>query len=367
VSLLEVLISVFILSVGLLGVAAIIPAGRLEMADAGKADRSSACAQAILHDVRIRGFLDPRGWRDQGGNPIVKDTSGGAVTAINLNTSYLLQCRTYAIDPTFIAYANSQGITNAERFPYGTAATDMARVTLARALTSNTTLSSAEAERLCTWNDNLFFLIPDEPEDRPRASVLADVGSGATDRIQWPVRSTDGVAGSPQALRDENEGGFTWMLTVTPLGQTTTIAGVDYVSLDESPTYQVSVVVFFRRNMASISAASEQGERTIGTVDFGGVGIGGGDVDLTTSLATDDLDLQQHNWTMVLYAPSGARSKPYEWYRVVATDEQEAGATTRNVTLQGRDWLFGSYNPNAVWFPEVITVFTANIPSEPRG
>lgn len=341
--------------VGLLGVAAVIPLGGREIAEAGKSDRMTACGQAILHDVKVRGFLNPRGWRYQDGTSVVTTSSNGQTW---------LPCRTYAIDPMFVAYANSRSLANAARFPYGSVATDMTRVTIARALTGAAVLSTSEAERLCTWNDDLLFPIPEEPEDRPRQQVLADMGSNTTDSIRWPVRASDGVAGSPKALRDENGGSFTWMLTVTPIGKVTTISGVDYVNVDQPLTYQVSVVLFFNRSLGSVAdfTSPERGERPI-SINFYGGGLSGGDVEITPSLAEE---LQENNWMMVAYAPTGSSSRPYEWYRVVAADEWETGASVRYATLEGRDWTFTNTSTTAVWFPDAIGVFTATIPSESR-
>ena len=50
------------LSVGLLGLAALIPVGRFAMVEAGKSDRAAACGRAGLRDIKIRGMLDPTTW-----------------------------------------------------------------------------------------------------------------------------------------------------------------------------------------------------------------------------------------------------------------------------------------------------------------
>ena len=47
-TLLEVLISIFVILIGMLGVAAVIPAGRAELVEAAKADRSSACGASAV-------------------------------------------------------------------------------------------------------------------------------------------------------------------------------------------------------------------------------------------------------------------------------------------------------------------------------
>ena len=48
ITLMEVLISIFVLSIGLLGVAAIIPLGQLALWETAKADRCGACGRAAM-------------------------------------------------------------------------------------------------------------------------------------------------------------------------------------------------------------------------------------------------------------------------------------------------------------------------------
>ena len=62
VSLLEVLISIFILSIGLLGVASLIPIGKIALSETNKSDRTGACGRAGLRDVKIRRMLDYKNW-----------------------------------------------------------------------------------------------------------------------------------------------------------------------------------------------------------------------------------------------------------------------------------------------------------------
>jgi hypothetical protein len=57
-----VLISMGILTVGLLGVAALFPVGGFYMQKAEIADRASAVAQAVMSDIVARGMLNPSAW-----------------------------------------------------------------------------------------------------------------------------------------------------------------------------------------------------------------------------------------------------------------------------------------------------------------
>ena len=58
-SLLEVLISMGILAVGLLGVAAMLPAGRFEMQKATNYDFAGMVGRSAFRDLKVRGYLNP--------------------------------------------------------------------------------------------------------------------------------------------------------------------------------------------------------------------------------------------------------------------------------------------------------------------
>lgn len=62
ITLLEVLVSIFILAVGLLGVAALIPIGKLALVKTNISDRTGACGRAAMRDVEVRRMLNPASW-----------------------------------------------------------------------------------------------------------------------------------------------------------------------------------------------------------------------------------------------------------------------------------------------------------------
>src|SRR3954471_2196919 len=61
-SLTEVLISMGILTLGLLGVASVFPVGSFYMQKAEISDKASAIAQSVMSDIMARGMLNPRSW-----------------------------------------------------------------------------------------------------------------------------------------------------------------------------------------------------------------------------------------------------------------------------------------------------------------
>ena len=62
ISLLEVLISMFVLLFGLMGVAAIFPVGNHYAAKGDQYDRGAAMADAALAELKSRGLLRPQLW-----------------------------------------------------------------------------------------------------------------------------------------------------------------------------------------------------------------------------------------------------------------------------------------------------------------
>jgi hypothetical protein len=391
VSLLEVLIAIFVLMVGLLGVVSLIPAGRLEMVEAGKADRASACSQAILREVKIRGLINPAVWRYPDGSPVI------------INGTTLIRARTFAIDPLFIASNPGVAATTLQNFPYLNrpaegnrlyGGADMARVTFYMQQTG-TLMPLSVAQRLCRWHDDLRFAPPAETDDRPRQLEWVDLYPGKTNDpinpIPWRIRDSDDskpdASDPPLALYSDAQGDFSWMLTVTPVGETvmaehdSTFAGQEwYVDLSQPVSYNVSVVIYFRRDLKCPPTRADAGdtptERTITQITFLGGGLNGGEAELRDDESDPAhstigyLSVKENDWIMVPYVPytlaTNPAPTPFEWYRVVATDEEPismgSGVWQRNVTLEGRTWPF-DYN-NAMLFSDVIGVFSAIIEPE---
>lgn len=301
VSLLEVLISIFVLSVGLLGLAAVIPVGSFAILETNKADRSGACGRAGLHEVKIRRMLEPALWAYSDGRSAAPDVfTAGAC----------------AIDPLGVAH----GVT----WPVG----PLPRVTLLRSPAALIPMTVAEADRIFRWRDDLTFTLPEDMvpppadvSDRPRAVVDA--------------------SGVP-----EFAGGYSWLVTVTPA------AGQATLPPAERTLYSVSVVVRYGRNPA-VEAAAKVSEHTA-SVAFFGPGLGGGGVRLSSPNPADPaLRLKENEWIMLC---GGRQCK---WYRVVSAD---GGTPTSYATLAGPDWdTIASPTPTAVVIDSVVGVYTTTV------
>src|ERR1041385_9577308 len=64
VTLLEVLISIGIMAVGLMGRMSLIPLGRMELAEADRFDNCSSVGRAAFRDLTVHGYLRPEMWVD---------------------------------------------------------------------------------------------------------------------------------------------------------------------------------------------------------------------------------------------------------------------------------------------------------------
>ncbi|MHB1035796.1 MAG: type IV pilus modification PilV family protein [Pirellulales bacterium] len=313
ISLIEVLISIFILSVGLMGVAALIPVGRFEVVQAAKMDRAAVAGRAAFREVKIRGLLRPDLW-------YVPDPS-------KFDPS-----RPFVIDPLGVGWS----LPPCPAMPNG--GPQMPRLSLLGPGKPPCIIPAA-ADRIFTCRDDLYFELPDDPEALPT----------------W--RSS---AGGIRSI----EGNYSWMLTVTPVVDTRLPQPVIVDGL-----HTVAVAVFYKRNR------SPQGERMLNVMfPNGNDGWGGGDVEVTlpSEPPADPPELKSNQWLM-LVARDPAATNPLasirylKWYRIAAVeDAQGATGAKRRVTLVGPDWpkrQFAAMNATtyAVWFDEVVGVYEKTI------
>jgi len=370
VSLLEVLISMFIILFGLLGVAALLEIGRSEVVVAAREDRAMACGASALADMSARGLLDPRrwvGWYDQApatGSgwwaPVtppyppwvyplapnqtaawrrVGDVEGQLFGACVIDPLYILRTITTSSTPLEIA-------NQVARFPYAPGVPAMRRVFVdlstpgGSPLTVDVAALASLADRQFTWPDDAVFDLPADAQQRP-SRLFDAAGVGLF------------------------EGNYSWMATAA--------------ARDDGHA-EVSVVVFYQRDFTPPSAPADPekpGERVIAWTDssnvvqpgvvFVGAGWGGGDVRLQVDSVDSAvlgparrpayLDVRENDW-MLIYGVSGGQSV-LRWYRVIAVageatllnPAQPPSPTnpwTRLVTLAGPDWRIDNNHDGVV-------------------
>ena len=246
VSLMEVLISVFVLSMGLIGMAALLPLGRFAINETGKADRAGACGRAALREIKVRHMLDPAypTWPvyDSHGNQILfsstyflpwqtYDTSGNQMVFNNSNGD------SFIVDPMGMLkrYNNGTGnfvslawIGQVFRGAGGAHQQRPARVTYSNMLPTGW----AAAANPFAWQDDLTFT---NPEDLKLPSTAAPGPS------MRPLSTVQGAIA----------GNYSWFFTVTPSAAEVNLPATDY----EPRHYSVSVVVCYGATSRSTAAA----------------------------------------------------------------------------------------------------------------
>lgn len=352
ITLLEVLISMFVMLVGLLGVMSLIPVGRFEMQRGAKIDRASACGRGAFREMKVRGMLNPTTWaRGDNGTKVYEATAGVPYTwNATLNAGNF---SAFAIDPLgvgTVAATNSFG----SWFPYSAAAPTVKRIpriTLGPSPGITAAARAAMADVIFRWQDDLQF---DE--------------SGSSDNLPRQV-----MQGTAKRL---SVGDYSWLATVVHNPDMVSAANVFDVPL------RVSVAVFYKRDLATAGA----GERVCDLTNPAGIGETqlsalSTNPDLTAAPYSGDakkfLDAKPGQWIMIASTKNHSATPPewkISWQRVVAIDSEVDGdgttptPWTRSVTLDGPDHQFettGSDPKNfAYLFDGVIAVYEKNMKLE---
>jgi hypothetical protein len=312
ITLIEVLISMFVLMIGLLGVGAMIPAGRYEIMQGVKADYGAMVGREAFRDMKARGYLDPTNWRDVNNNVIFTPPASFSPPA------------PWVIDPLGL------GAGFLGQFPYGTSApTSMSRIYPNQFLAGNKPLMDA------------MFRCPDDLATQP----------DTRGRDAPPFQQTVPFNVQPWAptnlplLTRASAGNYSWIATIVP---DTTMP-----SLDSKMT--VSVAVFYKRNL-SVAGASEG---VAGSVRLPTPGVWSGEIILNYPAVNGvTRPVRPGEWMML--AGSGGGGNYFRWYRVQSAAPIDPSSGDQSVTLHGPDW-----NPSlamSAWlFDGIVSVYEKNI------
>ena len=405
VTLLEVLISIFVMAVGLMCVAALIPIGTFAVNETAKADRSAAMGRAAMHEVRVRDMLQR--WRDDGAVRWYSAQSGNPMIDLEPLRHLYLIGQPFAIDPLFACEAAVQQTPDEFDFfpfaPDGSTPNDsrLARLRLDIFTTGMAGYSGetdankatwsrqqlAVFNRIFAWQDDLIFDIDeDDPDRRPRQSCLWDDGSVA------PYETPSGSG--PYPLHAQAKNNSSGMLTAVPdpnelPNYLDPAVQLPALAAHRQRTYEVSIVTFYKRDFNCDATTDPPSERFVG-IDFVSTGIGGGDAMLTAptedvngdqmtqGLAEEYLKVKENQWIMVtafvpdsrLVDVSSGYRRIAKWYRVIRVDDEVEEDTsvipslfTRNITLAGPD-LEPSFAGRATLIDGVIGVYTTTVTLE---
>lgn len=348
ITLLEVLISMFVMLVGLLGVMSLIPVGRFEQQRGAKIDRASACGRGAFREVKIRGMLNPTSWAQAASGLKVYDPASATPYAWNATLTGT-EFSAFALDPLGIG---TTGATNSfgQWFPYSSTAAPtvkrIPRITLGPSPGITAAARAAMADVVFRWQDDLQF------DD-----------SGSTDNLPRQV-----MQGTSKRL---SVGDYSWLATVVHNHDLVSASNVLDVPL------RVSIAVFHKRDLSTAGA----GERICEVTNPSGIGetqlsVAAANPDLAAAPYSGDakkfLDVKPSQWVMIASTPNSTIAYPkwkLSWQRIVAVDEvQGTGPYTRAVTLDGADQQFETGGPPAAnyayLFDGVIAVYEKNMKLE---
>jgi len=344
-TLLEVLISIGIVSIGLMGVMLILPVAGYRAGQGALADSRSMNGLNWVDEFHARGMAQPGLYI---GNP---------TPAFSANTAFV-------IDPKFAARHAGGTVVDGndpKRFPYASdAVVAVPRFSLRRALGDSQMLSAIAADSIFQSHDDLVTQLPDDLTDPPIQQIAQSGTGGAfqkrasTGKVSWMAMMTPAA---PQGFITD-----TYRLSIVvfdsrnndmPMGSPVDAVASD-TDIDKVPTERVAFV----RDLNS---------PTSWTAAFPGGGYHGGDMVLSvdapgpsaTGVIPGALTVRNNDW--LLLSANSSTGPVHQWYRVAAFDPEVTavgGGFQRSVTLQGPDWRLnnGGVTPGSLRQPQATLV-----------
>ncbi|MGL6227455.1 MAG: type IV pilus modification PilV family protein [Thermoguttaceae bacterium] len=366
-SLLEILLSVFVLSVGLLGMLAVLPYAILQLSTVNRLDFAGNCGRAALNEIKTRKLAVDASTSFYGpyeGNP---PTGFSLLIGPTSSSGPFHRCDVPVfVDPQIVEKYGYVGTGNSSvASPSGFDANS-------RFLPYSSTLSSSAcyfprlsaemfqppippdpssgvfhnpdvitAQSIFYWDEDLNFVAPAEPlNNNPRPVLMHN------------------AAGAPQSLNN-----YSWFYMVTPrvgtakrykltaLANPNTLVVIDasnplpaptppsysdwqrYVYADKEDVlgYDVDVIVCYNRRLTT---PLEEVQITVPAVDMR-IGMGGGSMTISSADATK-LDMTETRWVLLSCQPNIGSGDPTvfaKWYEVVGLGEIKNGA--RELILAG--------------------------------
>jgi Tfp pilus assembly protein PilV len=419
-SLTEVLISLGLLTLGLLGVLSLFPVGSVYLAQAETADRGASLAKSVMSDLVTRGMLDPNNWAAaEGTDGFRTDISQADLielqvalmnsnppTSVPFRQGNCLSGSVYVIDPLGVAsfraqnefrntsdpnYTDPRWLANfpghldyalptglpptSPWYPWGWAngklAGPLRRVTFPglMLLDLRGRQASMSAVRL-------------RPEDHEARMAAARLLASTSDELTFDLPAQDDrpaiqnwqVSLNSTALSRQSVGDYSWLATVAPTSTEARNAMGSY-----SPfAYDVSVVVSYKRAFFVQPNPTYPGgnyhfspDEFVATAKLKSTGPSGGELLVETKYfstaavggtpAADPLSrLRTGGWVCV-YGPSpnSTSQRPlifFAWYQVQAVDRDIVSAD--KATHQQR--YVTLRGPEWPWQPSSVAGDTAN-------
>jgi hypothetical protein len=399
ITLIEVLISMFVLLFGLMGVAAIFPVASHYVLEGDKRDRSSGLAQIAFEELKSRKLLRPKEWVYPSN---INTTAGGTLfispgpsfpsyfgEIFDPGIAFVLDPLASAIPVTgsdqtlrtaFPAKANNNrnlapGGWPTLRYPVNPGVSTMPmpltywpvrRLSLDvnPHVTNNTVMSAQTAETAFRLRDDLVTQQP-KAGDRPSVQRWRK-----TDPNNTPTNPNDDVM-----LSREYVGDYSWLATVVPTRQTA-LLGLQPAAGYRDEFYEVTSVVFYKRDITpSVTTGGSAGsERLIGAefLNSGELALYDYDTNTTNETVDTALDgIKPTNWIAVCGVNQVTGAFMLKWYKVLAMDDSNDRIQSPNPTpnannqmgrhlmVDGPEWPTSSYtNLRAIIVPGAIDAYT---------
>jgi len=401
----EVLISMGLMTLGLLGVLSLFPVGSFYMAKADQADSGHAVARSVMSDLVSRGMLKPAAWRMMANVPSLtvddKNTTGVAIT----------NAYSRPVGPAIETLNLQAGLTPWQRIqrsgniyildPMAAAATTLAG---SAAVNKQAAVFPAEAYMLppaaysscAAWQPWLgnsdYWPVRRVTFVQPAGAIVARMDAplswslftGNSDLTfehpstnDQPAMQLIGYNSSRAPLTRQSTGDYSWVVTVAP----TTMEARNGLSYSSDFAYDVSVVVFQKRGIpvrppanatdVGTNATELRNRERIVKAKIVSTGPSGGEVlieAMNTSVANPFQFLRAGQWVMLcgptpimeaIPTPADAQFAA-KWYQVQAIDEDGAGITSFNPTTMR---LLSLRGPEWAWQPQgaIATALSNNL------
>ena len=347
ISLLEVMISIGVVGVGLIGVAALIPLAHYKAAQGVREDRKALTGRRAFREFRIRDLARPGDMASPmtGPNPYYYWPTTNPYAIYNQPPDGKLTRRAYCLDPLYVAAAVDSGNQNiAGSFPSNAPVT-IPRITMLSSrpddlrrrfgpnvanqmlLNNPPVMTRAQAEETFLMRDELVFEQPEDATQPPFQQYL-------------------------EGNKRYASGSYSWMATLVP------------DPFNNSDLYSLSIVVFYRRNLAmdvpqeimvEVNPASFQ----LGLADVKNIQIAQRNQPLNKEASVKDIKTGDWIALMQQQMPNDPQTTTLKWYRVLAADELDGEADlTRELSLSGPDWNIQSPQPiYALYMKDIVAVF----------
>ncbi len=414
ISLLEVLISIGILSVGLLSIASLIPAGQYALLETTKVDNAAMCGRAARGEIQTRDLLNPVDsstgvgrvyWIDSSGT--LQDATSTVDGQLVFKTSLVpynsrpLVAEPFVIDPLPIMEALETGNFGTDNIvahfpfspktadfdqPLARLAVDLPGMDLVNLTTSDEFARARQAlEQIFVWSDDMMINIDRTNADKRPESVFTWVDSSGVEVASHATDTESVDLSNYRPIQRLTMGNYSWMMTVMP--SMTELETPKQIYFAQNPgatdvqlyeemakyqkTFEVSVVVFYKRNIIPPESGETPSERMVNVLSPTGSDI---TLAIPNSESKEYLAIRPKQWLLLVgtsidtttSVPTGHRTA--KWFRVINTDDEAqddgSGNWIRNVTLDGADVNEALGNPDnisAVLVDGVVGVYTTTV------